>query len=142
MHANDREFPQDKYPFDERKDGLRETMHSWHKWDWKKAPSDAIGEVNVWGNTGQPGAATSDDSGADPTWNLGDKMSFAWRHWEQPGHEQDAPTKALGEVNVWDNPAPHDYPWTKTPASVVDDPNDPKDGTESNVLMNYKFPNY
>ena len=55
---------------------------------------------------------------------------------------QDAPTKALGEVNVWDNSAPYDQPWTKTPASVVDDPNDTKDGTEQNVLMDYKFPNY
>lgn len=136
------DMPEDKYPFDERKDGLKEKMHTWNKWDWKKAPAAAIGEVNVWGNNGLPGTTTSDDSGADTTWNLGDKMSFQWKHWEQDGHAQDAPTKALGEINVWDNPAPYDQPWTKTPASVVDDPNDSKDGTEQNILMSYKFPNY
>jgi len=142
LHNVYNDMPEGKYPFDERKDGLKETMHTWKKWDWKKAPSAAIDEVNVWGNTGLAGTTTSDDSGADTSWNLGDKMSFAWQHWKQKGHEQDAPTKALGEINVWDNPAPYDQPWTKTPASVVDDPNDPQDGSEQNILMNYKFPNY
>jgi hypothetical protein len=139
------DIPADKYPFDERKDGLNEQMHTWKKWDWKKAPSAAIDEVNVWGNNGLPGTQTSDDTGSDSTWQLGDKMTFQWRHWKQAAgqdpHAQDAATKALGEVNVWDRPEP--YPtWTKTPASVVDDPNAPKGGTEQNVFMNYKFPNY
>jgi hypothetical protein len=34
------------------------------------------------------------------------------------------------------------YKWEKTAKSVVDDPNDPKEGTEKNVLMDYKFPDY
>jgi hypothetical protein len=135
------DMPEDKYPFDERKDGLKEVMHDWKHWDWKKAPSAAIDEVNVWGNNGLPGTETSDDSGADTSWNLGDKMTFAWKHWKKTGHAEDAPTKALGEINVWDNPAPYER-WTKTPGSVVDDPNDEKAGTEKNILMNYKFPNY
>lgn len=88
LHNVYNDMPEGKYPFDERKDGLKETMHTWKKWDWKKAPSAAIDEVNVWGNTGLAGTTTSDDSGADTSWNLGDKMSFAWQHWKQKGHEQ------------------------------------------------------
>jgi len=84
------DMPEGKYPFDERKNGLKETMHSWKKWDWKKNPSEAIDEVNVWGNNGLPGTQTSDDAaaGADTSWNLGDKMTFAWKHWKEAGHAQ------------------------------------------------------
>ena len=115
------DMPENKYPFDERKNGLRETMHPWRHWDWKKAPANALNEVNVYGNNGLPGSDTSDDSGADTSWNLGDKMSFSFQHWKKSGHKQNAPAKAIREVNVWDNPAPYGR-WQKTPASVVVSP--------------------
>jgi hypothetical protein len=239
-------------------------MHPWQHFDWKQAPSDALKEVmrpswsyrpffnrpdrynlqaNVWDTKGK-------DS-ADSAWQLGDKMSFKWQNWEDGSHDQDSPTKALKETNVWDNakvpknpaaplhrmfyvlwvlysmsstlplaleqnalllphprnfllktqlphssistyqrvhalathplrtlpvlsriflptagpaaltfsarlPAPtaltrgpqlfpvSGYKWTATPASVVRDNNGPdaQPGAETNVLMNYKFPNY
>ena len=136
------DMPEGKYPFDERKNGLKEKMHTWQHWDWRKAPPAAIGEVNVWSNTGQVGSDTSDDSGSDPVWQLGDPLSFKWKHWKKKGLAENAPTKAIGEVNVWDSPHIYYPSWKSTPKSVVDDPNDSKDGTEQNVLMNYQFPNY
>lgn len=128
-----------KFPFDERKDGLNEVMHPWQHFDWKQAPSDALKEANVWDTKGK-------DS-ADSAWQLGDKMSFKWQNWEDGSHDQDSPTKALKETNVWDNAKlfpVSGYKWTATPASVVRDNNGPdaQPGAETNVLMNYKFPNY
>ena len=64
------------------------------------------------------------------------------KHWKKKGLAENAPTKAIGEVNVWDSPHIYYPSWKSTPKSVVDDPNDSKDGTEQNVLMNYQFPNY
>mmetsp|Transcript_44316 Transcript_44316/g.90451 ORF Transcript_44316/g.90451 Transcript_44316/m.90451 type:complete len:262 (+) Transcript_44316:3-788(+) len=127
----------DVYPFDERKEGLKETFHTWNKYDWKQEPADAIKEVNVWDD--------KSDASKDSSWQLGDKMTFAWRHWEDSSHDQDSTAKALKQVNAWDNEKLYPttgYKWKKTPDSVVDDPNDPKDGTEKNILMSYKFPNY
>merc|ERR1712216_8468 len=104
--------------------------------------STGIGEVNVWSNSGQVGSDTSDDSGSDPVWQLGDPLSFKWKHWKKKGLAENAPTKAIGEVNVWDSQHIYYPSWKSTPKSVVDDLNDSKDGTEQNVLMNYQFPNY
>ena len=33
------------FPFDERKNGLKEIMHPWQHFDWKQSPSDALKEV-------------------------------------------------------------------------------------------------
>ena len=56
---------------------------------------DSRRQANVWDTKGK-------DS-ADSAWQLGDKMSFKWQHWEDDSHEQDSTSKALKEVNVWDN---------------------------------------
>ena len=52
-------------------------------------------QVNVWDNK-------KPDS-ADSAWQLGDKMTFAFHHYEDDGFNQGSPTKAIKDVNVWDN---------------------------------------
>mmetsp|Transcript_80268 Transcript_80268/g.215148 ORF Transcript_80268/g.215148 Transcript_80268/m.215148 type:complete len:255 (+) Transcript_80268:31-795(+) len=127
-----------KYPFDERKDGLKEKMHAWQHFDWKKSPSEALKEANVWDSKGK-------DSG-DNAWQLGDKMSFKWQRWEDNSLDQDTAIKALKETNVWDSDKifpVKGYKWSSTPNSVVQDPNEAdKPGNEKNIFMDYKFPNY
>ncbi|EKX45059.1 hypothetical protein GUITHDRAFT_139329 [Guillardia theta CCMP2712] len=73
----------DKYPFDERKNGLKES------------PAQALREPNVWDD--------HSDASQDSSWQLGDKMTFNFKHYEDDSFDQDSSTKALGEVNVWDN---------------------------------------
>ena len=41
------DIPAGKYPFDERKDGLKEKMHAWQHFDDKLAPVDALKEVST-----------------------------------------------------------------------------------------------
>mmetsp|Transcript_17624 Transcript_17624/g.42785 ORF Transcript_17624/g.42785 Transcript_17624/m.42785 type:complete len:256 (+) Transcript_17624:46-813(+) len=129
------------YPFDERKDGLKESFHKWHHWDWKKSPSKAIAEPNVY-DTAADGPEIKDSA-----WQLNDPMSFKWHHWDSEGTGQDAAIKALHETNVYDNPEvwPQKYHrWKNTPASTVQDAQEDemKPGQESNVFMNIKFPDY